>query len=140
MHISAVGGVNIVKYDRGAANLTVQSNNFSGELDLGPGIAMQDIYWQVNSWGDLTMKIRGDNADTVNILGDLHLADGVVTSAVKTLKFSDGTVVDMTHGPSTFTWIGSAGYSVTGSNLGANTFELNGGVETITGGNNGNNT
>nr|WP_249797970.1 calcium-binding protein [Bradyrhizobium sp. 199] len=46
----------------------------------------------------------------------------------------------MTHGPSTFTWIGSAGYSVTGSSFGANTFELNGGVETVTGGNNGNNT
>jgi hypothetical protein len=35
------------------------------------------------------------------------LVNGVVTSAIKTAKFSDGTVADMSHGPSTFTWLGN---------------------------------
>ncbi|WP_145984416.1 calcium-binding protein [Bradyrhizobium nitroreducens] len=133
---SAVGGINIVKYDRGAENLIVQSNNLNGELDLGPGIGMQDVYWQVNSWGDLTMKIRGDAADSINILGDLHVTNGVVTSAIKTLKFSDGAVLDLSQGPSAFTWIGTANnYNLVGSNIRSNVFEITQGNGSITFGN-----
>lgn len=80
--------------------LNVQAN-FSGELDIGPSISAQDVYWQTNGYGDLILKIRSDDADSLNVWSDLQLSNGVVNSAVKTVKFSDGTTLDMSHGPST---------------------------------------
>ena len=83
-----------MKFDKGGQALNVQANNFSGELDLGLTSA-QDVYWQSNGYGDLIMRLRGDNADSVNFWGDLHVVNGGLTSAIKTVKFSDGTVLDM---------------------------------------------
>ena len=125
-----------MKFDRGAQNLSVQANNFGGELDLGSQISAQDLYWQTNGYGDLILKIRGDDADSVNVWGDLHVTNGVVTSAIKTVKFSDGAVLDMSQGPSAFTWIGTAnGYNLVGSNLRSNVFEIAQGNGAITFGN-----
>ena len=125
-----------MKFDRGAQNLSVQANNFGGELDLGSQILAQDLYWQTNGYGDLILKIRGDDADSVNVWGDLHVTNGVVTSAIKTVKFSDGAVLDMSQGPSAFTWIGTAnGYNLVGSNLRSNVFEIAQGNGAITFGN-----
>ncbi|MHC2618013.1 hypothetical protein ACVIW2_000044 [Bradyrhizobium huanghuaihaiense] len=46
----------------------------------------------------------------------MRVAGGVVTSAIKTVKFNDGTVLDMSYGPTAFTWIGSANnYNLVGS-------------------------
>ncbi|WP_249157470.1 calcium-binding protein [Bradyrhizobium sp. KB893862 SZCCT0404] len=121
----AVGGINIVKYDKGGLALNVQANNFSGELDLGPTISAQDVYWQSNGYGDLIMRLRGDDADSVNFWGDLHVVNGVRTSAVKTVKFSDGTVLDMSHGPSNFNWLGNtANFNITGTTFGTNIYEV----------------
>ncbi|OAF14276.1 hypothetical protein AYJ54_42725 [Bradyrhizobium centrolobii] len=125
---SAVGGTNLVKFDKGAQALNVRANNISGSIELGPQIALQDVYWQTNQYGDLILRLRGDTTNSINIWGDMQLANGVVTSAIKTVKFSDGTVLDMSHGPSTFTWIGSAaGYTLTGTNLGTNVYEVTAG-------------
>ncbi len=122
---SAVGGINIVKFDKGGLALNVQANNFSGKLDLGPTISAQDVYWQTNGYGDLILKLRGDDADSINVWGDLHFTNGVVTSAIKNVKFSDGTVLDMSQGPSAFTWIGTANnYNLVGSNMRSNVFEI----------------
>ncbi|EJN08763.1 Ca2+-binding protein, RTX toxin [Bradyrhizobium sp. YR681] len=141
-----VGGINIVKFDKGGQALNVQANNFSGEIDLGATIQAQDVYWQTNGYGDLILKLRGDDADSINVWGDLHFTNGVVTSAIKNVKFSDGTVLDMTQGPSAFTWIGTANnYNLVGSNLRSNVFEIAQGNGAITfgnasGGGDGNNT
>ncbi|MCS3761248.1 calcium-binding protein [Bradyrhizobium centrosematis] len=143
---SAVGGTNIVRFDKGTQSLYVQANNFAGSLELGPNILAQDVYWQSNQSGDLILKIRGDDADSVNVLGDLHVTNGVVTSAIKTVKFSDGTALDMSQGPSVFTWIGSANnYNLVGSNMRSNVFEItqgNGAIKfgNASGGGDGNNT
>jgi hypothetical protein len=63
---------------------------------------------QTNGYGDLILKLRGDDADGINVLGDLHLVNGVLTTAISTMKFSDGTTLDMSHGPLIFTWIGTS--------------------------------
>jgi len=124
----AVGGTNIVKFDKGSQNVAVEADGFSGIIELGPQISAQDVYWQTNRYGDLTLLLRGDNADSLNVWGDLVLANGIVTSAIKTVKFSDGTVLDMSHGPSAFNWVGSAaGYTINGTNLGTNVYELTAG-------------
>ncbi|WP_407155060.1 calcium-binding protein [Bradyrhizobium sp. STM 3557] len=121
---SGAGGINIVKFDKGAQLVNVQANNYAGRLDLGPQISAKDVYWQTNQYGDLILKIRGDDADSINVWGDMQLANGVVTSAIKTVNFSDGTVLDMSHGPQTFTWLGNtANYTITGTNLGTNVYE-----------------
>ena len=122
---AAAGGTNIVKFDKGGQNLAVQANNFRGILDLGPQIAAQDVYWQSNNWGDLILKIRGDDADSINVWGDMHVTNGVLTSAIKTVKFADGTVLDMSHGPSNFTWLGNtANFNITGTTFGTNIYEV----------------
>jgi len=132
----AVGGGNIVKFDRGSQNVAVEADGYSGELDLGVGISLQDVYWQSNASGDLILKLRGDDADSVNFWGDLHVVNGVLTSAIKTVKFSDGTSLDMSQGPSVFTWIGTANnYNLVGSNMRSNVFEITQGNGAITFGN-----
>ncbi|MDA9410610.1 hypothetical protein XH80_28845 [Bradyrhizobium sp. CCBAU 45384] len=124
---SAVGGVNIVKFDKGGQALNVQANNFTGELDFGATISAQDVYWQSNGYGDLILKIRGDDADSINVWGDLHVVNGALTSAIKTVKFNNGTTVDMSHGPSNFTWLGNvANFNVTGTTFGTNVYEVAG--------------
>ncbi len=55
------------------------------------------------------------------------------------MKFSDGTVLDMSHGPSAFTWIGAANnYNLVGSNMRSNVFEITQRNGAITFGNAGN--
>jgi len=137
---SAVGGTNIVEFDKGSQNVAVEADGNSGILELGPQIAAQNVYWQSDRSGDLVLGIRGDSADSVNFWGDLQVNNGAVSSAIKTVKFSDGSSIDMSSGPSTFTWLGQPGSSLSGISTGPNSFELNGGSETATGGNNGNNT
>ncbi len=122
---SAVGGTNIVKFDKGAQNLAVQASNFNGSIELGPQISAQNVYWQSNNSGDLILKIRGDDADSINVWGDLHVVNGGLTSAIKTVKFSDGTVLDMSHGPSTFTWLGNTtSFTINGTTFGTNVYEV----------------
>ena len=60
-----------MKFDKGDQALAVQVNGDSGELDLGPQISASDVYWQSNGFGDLIMRVRGDDADSVNFWGDL---------------------------------------------------------------------
>ncbi|MGJ4927436.1 calcium-binding protein [Bradyrhizobium sp. HKCCYLS2038] len=131
---AAAGGINIVKFDKGAQLVNVQANNFAGSLVLGPQISAQDVYWQTNAYGDLILKLRGDDTDSINVWGDLQSTNGIITSAIKTVKLADGSTIEMSHGPTSFTWIGTAGASVAGTGYGANIFEMGAGSETFTGG------
>jgi len=142
---AASGGTNIVRYDKGGQNVAVQVDGHSGVLELGSHISAQDVYWQTNGYGDLILKIRGDDADTINFWGDLQYVNGVETSAIKTVRFADGSSIDLDQSPPSFTWLGTAGASINGTGYGANVFEMGAGGETFTGGDksrggNGNNT
>lgn len=132
---TAVGGTNIIEYSRGDGLLDVGVNGATGSVTFASDIASQDVYWQANSFGDLILKVRNDDTDSINFHGALTSSGGVVTSALRTLTFADGSTVDFSQGLS-FTWLGGPGnISLTGSNLGSNLFDVSPGGETITFGN-----
>ena len=83
------------------------------------------MYWQSNGYGDLIMRLRGDDADSVNFWGDLHVVNGGLSSAIEKVKFGDGTVLDMSHGPSSFTWLGNtANFNIGGTTFGTNVYKV----------------
>jgi len=147
---SSVGGSNTIKYSQGAGQSDVYLNGGTGAIDFGSGVAAQDVYLEANGSGDLIVKIRNDATDNIIVHNDLTSSGGTVTSGVAELDFADGTVIALgpavsSINPLTFTWVGSASTSLTGSNYGANVFEFGQGPESATGGNtnnggNGNNT
>ena len=96
--------------------MIIRVNNDAGSIELGPNITAQDIYWQSNQYGDLNLKIRGDSADSISAYGDLKIVNEIVTSSITNVKFSDGTVLDLSHGPSSFTWLGNiANFNIGGT-------------------------
>jgi Ca2+-binding RTX toxin-like protein len=128
-------GKNTVKYRLGDATANVNLNGGTGVIAFGPGIAAQDVYWQANNFGDLTVKIRGDDTDQINVSGDLTSNAGTVTSAVGQLQFSDGSSINLAQ-PLTFTWLGTGNnYYLTGSNYGSNLFDITAGSGTVNFGN-----
>jgi Ca2+-binding RTX toxin-like protein len=128
-------GKNTVKYIRGDANADVNLNGGTGTIAFGAGISAQDVYWQANGSGDLTFRIRGDGTDSIIVHNDLVNQSGTVTTGLRQLQFSDGTITDLTQ-PLTFTWLGSNNnYFLTGSNYGANVFEITAGSGTVIFGN-----
>ena len=139
-------GQNTINYAEGSGRLEVSLNRASGTIDFGAGVTASDVDLQANSSGDLTISIAGDGTDSIVVFSDLQDNNGVVTSGIQQLQFSDGTSIDMGPGSSPqFTWIGTQNASLSGSNFGANTFVLGGGSESVTGGGignggNGNNT
>src|SRR5437868_8050528 len=64
-------GNNTVKYARGDATADINLNGGAGVIAFAAGIAAQDVYWQSNNFGDLTLRIRGDATDSVVVHGDL---------------------------------------------------------------------
>jgi hypothetical protein len=128
-------GTNTVKYARGDATADINLNGGTGVIAFAAGIAAQDVYWQSNNFGDLTLRIRGDATDSIVVHGDLVDQAGTVTSSIGQLQFSDGASIDLVQ-PLTFTWLGTGNnYFLTGSNYGSNVFEITAGSGTINFGN-----
>ncbi len=122
---SAAGGTTLSSSTKARKISLSGLNGISGSIELGAQVAAQDGDWQANQYGDLILRLRGDSADSINVGSDLQLANSVVTSAIKTIKFSDGTVLDMSHGPSNFTWLGNtANFTINGTTFGTNVYEV----------------
>jgi hypothetical protein len=70
------------------------------------------------------------------IHNDLRNTNGTVTSGLGQIRFSDGSSINLAQNPLTFTWLGSSNnYNLTGSNFGANVFDITTGNGSITFGN-----
>jgi hypothetical protein len=69
-----------------------------------------------------------DPSDNIVFAGGLTDNNGVVSSALKDIQFSDGTSINLEQ-PLTFTWYGtSSNYSLNGSDYGVNIFDITVGV------------
>jgi hypothetical protein len=130
-NVAAVGGTNKLQYSLGSGQTDVYLNGGAGEIDFGAGISAQDVYWQANNWGDLSLKVRNDTTDNIMVHSDLTAhGDGTVTSAINELRFSDGSIVHLEQtssqaSPLTFTWLGDSAYNtLNGSSYGSNVFEI----------------
>jgi Ca2+-binding RTX toxin-like protein len=143
---SGGNGQNTIDYAEGDGSLSVSLNGGTGTLDMGSDLTASDVYLQSNGYGDLIVNIVGDSSDSIIIHNDLTDSNGSVGSGLQQIQFSDGSEINLGQGSSpTFTWLGAPNSSFSGSNYGANVFELGQGSESATGGNtsnggNGNNT
>ncbi len=118
-------GQNTIEYGLGDGRLSVSLNNGTGVLELGSGIAVSDVDLQADQFGDLTVAIAGNTTDSVVVFSDLKDADGVVSSGLSRIMFSDGTVLNLEQNPLTFTWLGNTSdFSLTGADFGANVFDV----------------
>jgi hypothetical protein len=144
-------GQNTIDFAAGDGNVGLLLNGGTGTIAFGAGISAQDVYWQANGSGDLTLKIIGDNADSVTVFGDLTNNSWGVSSGLSALTFADGSSIPLGQpaagqgSPLNFNWVGTPNSGISGSNYGSNTFELGAGSESFAGGNtskggNGNNT
>jgi hypothetical protein len=140
------GGTNVVDYSTAIGHSEITANGGSGLIKFDNGISSSDVYLQANSYGDLIVKFRNDDTDSITIHNDLSQQSWGVSSAIQQLQFGDGTAVNLGQpaagqgAPLTFNWIGSASAtSLAGSNFGSNIFEVAPGGDSITFGN-GNNT
>jgi Ca2+-binding RTX toxin-like protein len=117
-------GENTIDYDEGDGQLSVTPNGGTGIVDFGSDISAQNVYWQADGYGNLYLKIRGDTVDSIIVDNDLKDQSGSVTSSVSELEFGDGTTISLAA-PLTFTWLGSTNnFNLTGSNFGANIFDV----------------
>ncbi len=119
----------------GKVELRLQ-DGFKG-LTLGAGIKASDVLLQADNDGTLTVLFAGSPSSSVTIKGDLS-ADtnaGVpnVRSFIGAITLADGSSISLASAtgpnpqPLQFTWTGDARHAVlTGSNYGANTFNLGG--------------
>ena len=125
---------NVFRFGAGDGSATVHFNNGgAGELDLA-GVNAGGIVLGADDAGDLTVSLAGDPADSVTFDGDLSNWFGVRTH-LQTIRFGDGTSLDLTQSLS-FTWAGTGTQAtLTGSGWGANTFLLGNGVTTVQAGN-----
>ena len=136
------GGPGDYLLNRGSGQVSVFASTITGTIRVPSGVPASDIIFQADNVGDLTVELR-DSGDSVTLIGDLSQTWwGGVSSAVSTITFTDGST--MTIGepayqqgqPLTFTWIGTASdTTLTGSNYGANVFDLGPGGDAVTGGN-----
>ena len=127
-------GQNTVNYSEGDGSLDVYLNSGTGVIDFDSSISSQNVFLQDSDGsGDLRIMFAGDSSDVITIHNDLNSSGGVVSSGITKLNFSDGSSIDLNK-PLTFTWNGSSGSTISGSNFGSNVFELGAGSETITGG------
>ena len=97
-------------------------------LDFGAGIAASNMLLQAVG-DDLYVRFRNSD-DSILVQSDFASSG----SAVESIRFFDGTSVDLTQ-PLTFTYIGTpANTLLTGSARGTNVFELGAGGDTVTAG------
>jgi hypothetical protein len=128
-------GHNTILFGIGDGNVDVSLNGGSGTVQFGAGISASNLLLQANSTGDLILKIRGDDADSITVHSDLVHYYWGVSSGISQIGFADGTTMALAPTPTTFTWVGtSTNTTLVGSNFGANIFEFGAGSETATGG------
>jgi hypothetical protein len=131
---AGVGGINIVDYAKGAGVATINTGNATGTIAMGSGLTASDVLLQADSSGDLFVDIVGDPNDQIIVQNDLT-NNGTVNSAIQQISFSDGTSINLTQNPITFTYAANSNNaSLSGTNFGTNLFELGAGSETASGG------
>ncbi|HEX4409019.1 MAG TPA: calcium-binding protein [Xanthobacteraceae bacterium] len=135
-------GNNTVAFDKGDGHATITLNSGAGVINMAADIAANDIIFQADSSGDLTIGLKDAAADSVTIDADLHTNWFGVSSAVSQIIFSDAstmTIGEPSYGqgqPISFTWIGSsADTTLVGSDFGSNVFYLGAGGDAVTFGN-----
>ena len=140
------GGNNTIKYTTGTGRLDVYLNGGHGIIQFAAGISASDVLVQANNFGDMILKVRGDDADSIVVHNDIVSNSWGASSAISQLSFADGTTTQLgmtgagQGNPLAFTWVGtSSNNSLTGTNYGSNIFEFGAGTETASGGS-GNNT
>ena len=126
---SAIGGTNTIEFVSGSGSASVNLNGGTGAIAFDSSVSAQNVYLQADSNGDLIVKILGDSTDGITVKGDLTANSGIITSAISQLQFSGGSVINLNQGtPPTFSWFGSSNnYSLTGSSLGSNVFDISSG-------------
>ena len=136
------GGINTLMFDKGDGRVAVNLNGVSGNAQMAADIADNDVIFQADNSGDLTIVLRDDASDSITVAGDLHSNWWGVSSALQQIVFADGTALTVAMTgyqqgqPPTFTWIGSASdTTLVGSDYGTNVFDLGTGGDTVTFGN-----
>jgi Ca2+-binding RTX toxin-like protein len=132
-------GTNTFDFGLGDGAASVNMNGGTGTLVLGAGIAQSDLILQTNASGDLIVRVLGGD-DSITFQAALSQGWWGLQSLVPSIHFADGTSMAIGSGASPdFTWIADADHTtLTGSNLGSNTFDLAPGGDTIVAGNQGN--
>jgi Ca2+-binding RTX toxin-like protein len=132
-------GKNTIVFEAGDGHDDVNLNGATGVIDYGTGISASDLLFQANG-NDLSVIRRG-TSDSITIHNDLVNNWWGVSSVVGEITFADGTSLGLGQpgynqgAPLSFTWIGTANSTLTGSSYGSNTFVLGSGTESATGGN-----
>jgi uncharacterized protein YdgA (DUF945 family) len=127
-------GTNTFVFDKGDGQATVNPNGGTGTVQMAADIAASDTILQIDSSGDLIVKLR-DTADTLTILNDLKDTYWGIVGQIGTLAFAHGTTWNLFQ--PTFTWVGTASNtSLVGSDFGSNVFDLGPGGDTVVAGNN----
>ncbi len=130
---------NTLVFDKGDGQVQVNVDGGSGIVQMAADIADNDVIFQDDNNGDLTIALRDDSSDSITLYGDLQQHWWGVSSLVTEIDFADGTTLPL--GPFTFTWIGTASNTtLTGSNDGGNEFDLGPGSDTVNFASNGGNT
>ena len=133
---------NTYVFGKGDGHATVLSGG-TGVVQLGAGITAVDVLLQADNSGNLTISLKGDTADSLTINGDLYAYNnnGVpnVASTISAIQLADGASISLAGDvgasptPLQFTFAGTAQTTaLTGSNYGANTFDLAVGGDQVT--------
>ena len=124
---------NTVNYAVGDGAVTINVNGGAGAIDLGAGITASELTYSSDTAGDLTITI-GNNGDSILIKGELYQGWTSEESQIPSLSLADGSTVSLSN--FTFVQTASAGSTVlTGSNWGANVFDLSPSGDTVIFGN-----
>ena len=101
-------------------------------LRWGSGLTASDVYLQADESGNLSVDIVGDPNDQI-IVQDGLTYNGTVNSAISAITFADGSSIDLTQRPLTFTWLGASNnYNLSGNTWGTNIFDITQGNGSIT--------
>jgi hypothetical protein len=132
---------NTVDYGIGDGAVTINPNGdqwFQGTIVLGAGITENDVIFQSDAAGDLTIALLGSGGtltgDGMTILGDFgDNGNDNVISHIGPIVFADGTTINASQSLLLNTWIGSpTDTTLVGSEYGPNLFELAPGGGTVT--------
>jgi hypothetical protein len=133
---AGVGGTNIVDYAKGAGAATINLGNGKGTIAMGSGLTASDVYLQADGYGNLYVDFVGDPSDGITVDDDLTWT-GTVNSAIGAITLADGSSIDLTQRPLTFTSFGASNnYNLSGNTWGTNVFKITQGNGSITFGNN----
>jgi Haemolysin-type calcium binding protein related domain len=111
----------------------------SQSLQLGAGIAPDDVLLQADAAGDLTVTLK-DGGDSVTFENDLNAGGGFVSSILSQISYADGETTNIADSVGqavavTSTWVGTATKTtLIGTDWGPNIFEMGAGGDTVVGG------